>query len=204
MKKILFFLPILLVLYNCSTGEQKEKKSEENTSKKETGQEETPHLDTLFKGIGNLQDVEFTVVAIDQGETAAITITPSGLENSNEAVLAISESKNISFAIEDLDSDGSPELIVFAKVDDLNTDIFAYSTYNKKSMGLINFQENSPEIKTEKAHLIKKEYAVVETTLSRRNTYEKEDGSTYVVQTDYKLVDGEAMKQLIKSKEYQY
>ena len=204
MKKILFFLPLLLVLYNCSTGEEKEKKSEENTSKKVTGKEETPHLDTLFKGKGNLQDVEFTVVAIDQGETAAITITPSGLENSNEALLAISESKNISFAIEDLDSDGSPELIVFAKVDDLNTDIFAYSTYNKKSIGLINFQENSPEIITEKAHLIKKEYAVVETMLSRRNTYEKEDGSTYVVQTDYKLVDGEAMKQLIKSKEYQY
>ncbi|MEZ4936963.1 MAG: hypothetical protein R2799_05165 [Crocinitomicaceae bacterium] len=161
-------------------------------------------IDTLLNSSDSLQGIHFHIVATNEDGITSITISPSGLENFDESFQAITNSKNVSYSIEDLDADGSPELIVIAQLDDLKTDLFAYSTFNKKSMGLINFQENTPELKSEKAHLIKKEYAVVETCLSRRNTYQKEDGSTYVIQTDYKLIEGEAMKQLVKKKEYLY
>ena len=142
---------------------------------------------TTFMKYLTLQDIGFNVSAEEKGGKQEVTIRSMGLEMSDADPIVMSIPGEILDAqIEDLNSDGSPEVVVFSR-DGNRGNVHGVSVNSGKSMSMFYFPplENNPELM--EGFNGNDEFALVETNLVQR--FPIEGGKTR--QIVYELVNGE-------------
>lgn len=157
---------------------------------------------TLFSKILNLQGVGFNVSSVREEGITKLSIFTFGLKEQeyNETMDLIGE-QVVDAEVEDLDSDGSPELVVYTQSDGSGSygQVYAFSVNNLKSMSQVYFPPVSENEQINQGYMGHDEFALVETYLVQRfPIYLEGDPNTNpsggVRQVSYKLVPGEAMK----------
>ena len=104
---------------------------------------------TKFSRVLNLQDVGFNVSSIEKDGKNTLTIFTFGLqEREYNETFNIDGEEVTNVEVEDLNSDGSPELFVFTQSAGSGSygNVYAFSVNNRKSMSQVYFQpttENS-------------------------------------------------------------
>ncbi len=140
-----------------------------------------------------------------------LTIRPSGLEIDNRKVTHQIEGSIITAEAGDLNIDGYPEVLVYLQSDGSGSygSIIGYSVNNGKSISQINLPDLSENPEASKGYMGHDEFGIVESNLVRRFPIYR-DGDTNVQPTggmrqiQYKLVEGEAMRQLVVDKVVEY
>ena len=147
----------------------------------------------------SLQGITFDIHASQQGSMNILIIQPSGLEIDNRPQLHEIDGNVNNAEIEDLNSDGSPEVLVYITSAGSGSygSVIGYSVNNKKSMSQIYFPPITENPEISKGYMGHDEFAIIETTFAQRFPVYKEGDSNSdptggMRQVQYKLVDGEA------------
>ncbi|NVJ87128.1 MAG: hypothetical protein HWE15_12530 [Algoriphagus sp.] len=157
---------------------------------------------TLFSKDLNLQGVGFNVSSVRDEGITKLTIFTFGLKEQeyNETIDLIGE-QVVNAEVEDLDSDGSPELLVYTQSDGSGSygQVYAFSVNNLKSMSQAYFPPTSENPKISQGYMGHDEFALVETYLVQRfpiylDGDPNANPSGGIRQVSYKLIPGEAMK----------
>lgn len=185
-----------VALISCKPN--KKKSTNETTEAKVTKQE----AGATFSKQLELQGVEFTVTAAKEDGFSKMTITTSGLEiQEYNETFDITGSRIVNAEVEDLNSDGSPELLIFTQSDGSGSygEVYAFSVNNLKSMSQVYFPPLAENKQLNKGYMGHDEFAIVETKLVQRFPKYKDGDSNAnpsggLRQVSYKLVDGEASR----------
>ena len=155
----------------------------------------------------SLQNIVFDVNTVRKDGKLILNITPFGLKIDNSKVTHEIEGTVVNAEVEDLNSDGSPELLVYVISRDNHHygNVIGYSVNNGKSMSQIAFPPISENAEAHKVYDGHDEFAIVETTLVRRfKTYASNDDNSKptgnMKQVEYKLKEGEASRKFEISK----
>ena len=152
-----------------------------------------------FEKTLSLQEITFYIHATNAGSINMLTIQPMGLEIDNRLVEHEIDGTVTNAEIEDLNSDGSPEVLVYIQSAGSGSygSVIGYSVNNKKSMSQIYLPDIMDSPEASEGYMGHDEFAIVETTFARRFPVYKEGdtnnnptGGTRQIQ--YKLADGEA------------
>ncbi len=175
---------------------------EVETTEMEVSNNEQTNVPVNFEKTLNLQGVDFQVKATGEGSISNLTITVNGLESNPDPVTMEVEGTIVNAESEDLNSDGSPELLVYTQSAGSGSygSVLGFSTLKKKSMVPINMPDISNNPEASQGYMGHDEFAIVETSLSRRfpvykegDTNDNPTGGTRQIQ--YKLVAGESLPQ---------
>lgn len=167
---------------------------------------------TKFNKVLNLQDVGFNVSTIKKEGKNTLTIFTFGLkEQEYNETIDIEGEVVVNAEVEDLNSDGSPELFVFTQSVGSGSygNVYAFSVNNKKSMSEVYFQPTAENSKINKGYMGHDEFSLIENSLGQRFPIYKE-GDTNAAPTggtrqiSYKLIEGEAMRKLEVDKVSEY
>ncbi len=208
MKNATVFLLALIVVLFLSACQKKMDASvlDRNSKDIDTLAETVPDTDTIssFNRNLNMQNIGFQVKVTGDH----LTIQPSGYELDNTIVTKEIVGMSVTNAeIEDLNSDGFPEILIYLNSDGSGSygTVLAYSSNQNKSMSEISFPSISDNPNANKGYMGHDEFAVVETTLSHRfpiyldgDTNSKPSGKMRQIQ--YKLKDGEASRVFVVDK----
>jgi len=151
---------------------------------------------TSFIRTLSLQDVGFNVSSIEKDGINQLTVFTFGLPHEFNETFSIENEVVLDAEVEDLNVDGSPELIVFTK-NTLNNEgaIHAFSVNNKKSMSMVYFPPTIENDEINAGYGGEDEFAVVETSLVQRfPIFENGSKSGKIRQVEYTLIDGEASR----------
>jgi len=167
---------------------------------------------TQFMKVLNLQEVGFNVSSIAKNGKNMMSIFTFGLGGSeyNES-FNIEGEQVIDAEVEDLNSDGSPELFVYTQSIGSGSygNVYAFSVNNKKSMSQVYFQPTAENNKINKGYMGHDKFSVVENSLAQRfPVYKEKDNNANPTggtrQVSYKLIDGEASRKLVVNKVSEY
>ncbi|AUS06599.1 hypothetical protein [Pseudotamlana carrageenivorans] len=144
---------------------------------------------TLYTKILRLQDIGFNVTAIHKGGETELTVNAFGLnENHGNPQVTSFKGDVVDAQVEDLDSDSSPEVVVFIE-NQGKGNVIAFSTLKKSSMIPIYFPPVSENSKINEGYNGGDEFSLIETTLGQRFPV-----GSKTRQVSYKLKNGEAGK----------
>ena len=162
---------------------------------------------TDFKKTVSYKSISFDITK--SGDT--LTIQPSGFESDNTKVNKTIEGTVSNIEVDDINTDGSPELMIYitsAGSGSYGTAI-GFSGNNNKSMSEITIPSMVDNPKANKGYMGHDEFALVEGTLVQRfpiykegDTNSKPTGGTRQIQ--YKLKNGEASKVFAVDKIIEY
>lgn len=164
-----------------------------------------------FSKTVELHGIKFTVESPNTATGNKVTVTPSGLEATNEAATRDIDGEVYDAEIGDLNVDQSPEVYVYARKSDgdKHASLVAYSANNKKSMSEVSMPAMDPKAKDFAGFNGENEFAVVENSLVQRfpvfdgtGADAKKTGKMRQIQ--YKLRPGEATWQLYPVKVTEY
>lgn len=153
---------------------------------------------TLFSKVLSLQDIGFNISSINDNGKNMLTVYAFGLEQPDQTLTIVIEGEVKNAEVEDLNSDGSPEVVVFTQAPGENQkgNVYGFTTNNKKSMSLISFPSLENKSELAEGYQGHDEFALVETSLVRRfPIYENDRQTGKMRQIFYKLKEGEAMRQ---------
>lgn len=160
---------------------------------------------------GFMQEVSYGKMTFKVTSPAAetnnrATITPKGLQASNEPITIDVKGFVVNVLCDDIDGDDSPEIaIITQETKEEFGRAYVFTTFGKKSVGMVNFSDvaaDSPKLKGYAGH---DQYDFVENTFVRRFPLFTEEGNTGKTrQFQFKLKPGEAMKQLALDKTVDY
>ncbi len=141
-----------------------------------------------------------------------LTIQPVGLEIDNAIVEHVVEGTVINAEVGDLNIDGFPEVLVFIQSSGSGSygSVIGYSVNNGKSMSMIaNLPPVAENSEANSGYMGHDEFAIVESSLIQRfpiykpgDSNAKPTGGTRQVQ--YKLKEGEAMRQFVVDQIVEY
>ena len=159
---------------------------------------------TIFRKNVTLQGISFSIATQKNGMETELTVTPYGLEIDNSAITQNIDGSVVDAEIEDLNSDGSPEVLIYTKSDGSGSygNVIGFSVNNKKSMSQIYFPPITDNKELSKGYMGHDEFTIIETTLAQRFAIYKEGDSNAnptggTRQITYKLVDGEASRKFV-------
>lgn len=182
-----------LLNFYCSGGA-----SLEGSYKRLDGALDKKQIDpTQYSKVLNLQDVGFNVSSKEENGKNQLKIFTFGLPYEYNETFNIGNEIITNVETEDLNSDGSPELVVFTQTNGSNpkANIYAFSVNNKKSMGQVYFRPTEENKQINNGYNGNDEFAIVETSLVQRFPIFKNNTKTgKMKQIEYKLVDGEASR----------
>ncbi len=181
------------LFFYCSGGA-----SVAGTYKKIAGTIDDTQVDkTLFSKVLNLQGIGFNISSIKEDGKNTLTVMPFGLEISNSAVTIEISGVVTNAEIEDLNSDGSPEVLVYTQTEDEGKygNVYGFTTNFKKSMSFIYFPPITENADLKQGYHGHDEFAIVETSLVQRfPIYENGTATGKMRQISYTLKDGEATR----------
>ena len=196
-----------ILYFYCSGGASLEGKY----SKINTKLDEFQIDKTLFSKVLTLQNIGFNISSKKEKNGNILTIFPFGLSIKNDAVTHEIDGTVINAEIEDLNSDGFPEVLIYITSEGSGSygDIIGYSVNNGKSISQISFSPVAENDKLKKGYMGHDEFAIVETTLVQRfPIYRKNDANAEptgkIRQIQYKLKDGEASRIFVVDKVIEY
>ena len=153
---------------------------------------------TSFSKVLRLQDVGFNISSIEKGENNTLTIIPFGLDEDNGPVTLNIYGQVVGAEIEDLNSDGSPEIVVYTQSDGSGSygNVIGYSVNNKKTMSPIFFPSTAENNSINQGYMGHDEFNLIETNLVQRfPIYNPQDSNAEptggIRQISYKLKEGE-------------
>ncbi|RKF02938.1 hypothetical protein C8N26_2585 [Tenacibaculum lutimaris] len=156
---------------------------------------------TIFKKHLILQGIGFNISTKKNEVDTELTVAPYGLEIDNSTITQTIDGSVVGAEIEDLNSDGFPEVVIYTQSDGSGSygNVIGYSVNNGKSVSQIYFPPITENKKLSEGYMGHDEFIIVETTLSQRfPIYTKEDSNANptggIRQINYKLVDGEASR----------
>jgi len=167
---------------------------------------------TSFGSVLNLQDIGFNVSGIKKDGINTLSVSTFGLneQDYNES-FEIPGEQVINAEVEDLNSDGSPDLFVYTQSDGSGSygKVYAFSVNNKKSMSQVYFQPTTENSSINQGYMGHDEFRVVENRLVQRfPIYKTGDSNANPTggtrQISYKMVEGEAMRKLEIDKVAEY
>ncbi len=155
-----------------------------------------------FMKLLELQDHSFEVNAIQEGDTTTITMKSSGPDTNFEPVEAQIQGVVTDAEIEDLNSDGFPEVYIYAVAISEKKEgiLVAYSSNQGKSLSQISVPALETVEGAADGYTGGDEFRVVETTVVQR--YPVGEGKTRQIQ--WKLEPGEATWVLVADKVTEY
>jgi len=161
---------------------------------------------TLF-----LQNIGFDISTTGKGSIQQLTIQPFGLKTDNKKISMEIEGAVTNAEIEDLNSDGFPEILIYTVSAGSGSygNVIGYSVNAGKSMSQIYFPPIADNPKANKGYMGHDEFAIVETSLVQRfKTYNDGDTNSNptgnIRQIQYKLKDGEASRKFVVDKITEY
>jgi hypothetical protein len=196
----------IITILGCKPKTEKST-TEENTiehssTKKTTIQEKYSFHKTL-----TLQTISFEIKTTGEGAIRKLTIQPKGLEIDNRIIEIELDGQVIDAEIEDLNSDGFPEILIYTISAGSGSygNVIGYSINNGKSISQIYFPELSENKEASKGYMGHDEFAIVETSLVRRfPIYKSEDSNSNPTggtrQIAYTLKNGEASRLFVITK----
>jgi len=212
LKTILITLVGALTIIACKNDQRKS-----NTEK--TGIDEISSTDKpsqveqkiVFQKTLTLQNISFDIQTTGQGSISEVTIQPKGLEIDNQKITLELDGQIVNAEIEDLNSDGFPEILIFTISAGSGSygNVLGYSVNNGKSISQIYFPELSENKEANSGYMGHDEFAIIETSLARRFPIYK-DGDTNNNPTGgtrqilYKLKNGEASRLFVIDKISEY
>ncbi len=174
-------------------------------------EEVTNVVKALFNKVLTHKNINFKISTKKEGDSNILTIVPSGLSITNETVTHKIDGTITGAEIEDLDSDGFPEVLIYTNSYGSGSygNLIGYSVNNGKSMSQIYLAPIAENNKVNKGYMGHDEFAIVETSLVQRfPIYKKGDtnanptGGTRQIQ--YKLKDGENSRVFVIDKVVEY
>ncbi len=169
-----------------------------DTYQKIDGDLDTAQIDkTSFNKILMLQGIGFNISAIENNSKNTLTMSPFGLSVSNDPVTIEINGEVMDAEIEDLNSDGSPDVLVYTQTKDANAFgyVYGFTTNSKKSMSFIYFPPVLENKELKPGYEGHDKFAIVETSLVQRFPIYKNGKPTGKTrQISYKLKDGEATR----------
>lgn len=155
----------------------------------------------------SMQQIGFEVSTTGGGSIQELTIKPFGLKIDNSTIKIEVDGFVTKAEIEDLNSDGFPELLVYTASAGSGGygNVIGYSVNNGKSMSSIYFPPVSENPKASIGYMGHDEFAIVETNLVQRfRIYNEGDSNSSptgnIRQIQYKLVNGEAGRKFVIDK----
>lgn len=197
-----------LLYFFCNGGA-----SIEGTYKKIADELDQEQIDpTEFFKVLRLQGIGFTISSVKEDGKTLLSIFTFGLERREfNETLNLDGEKVIDAEVEDLNSDGSPELFIYTQSEGSGSygHVYAFSVNNKQSMSQVYFQPTEENTSINKGYMGHDEFSVVETRLSQRFPIYKEGDSNAnptggTRQITYRLIEGEAMRKLAVDKITEY
>lgn len=169
---------------------------EHSVSEENSGEEKTSFYKTL-----TLQHISFEIKSTGEGSIRELIIQPKGLEIDNNLIKIELDGEVINAEIEDLNSDGFPEILIYTISAGSGSygNVIGYSVNNGKSISQIYFPEITENEEASKGYMGHDEFAIVETNLVRRFPIYKEGDTNNnptggTRQVSYKLINGEASR----------
>lgn len=164
--------------------------------------DETQIDKTKFSKVLNLQDVGFNISSIEKNGATQLSISTFGLPNEFNETQNINNQIVVNAEVDDLDADGSPELVVFTKDSSNKENVYAYSVNNKKSMSAVYFQPTVENNKINAGYKGQDKFTLMEGNLVQRfPVFENNVETKKIRQVTYKLLNGEASKKFEVSKQ---
>ncbi|MGB5316682.1 MAG: PliI family lysozyme inhibitor of I-type lysozyme [Robiginitalea sp.] len=202
LKTIMIILIGVFIMIGCKNEKGKVSQEQiENTELSGAGNSGEEEQIIGFQKILTLQDITFDITTIGDGSVSELTIEPTGLEIENQKIALEIEGQVVNAEIEDLNSDGFPEILIYTVSAGSGSygDVIAYSVNNGKSISQIYFPDISENKEAGMGYMGHDEFAVVETSLVRRfPIYKSGDSNSNPTggtrQIQYKLQDGEASR----------
>lgn len=154
-----------------------------------------------------LQNISFDVKTTGEGSICQLSIQPKGLEIDNQNIALEIDGKVVNAEIEDLNSDGFPEILIYTISAGSGSygNVIGYSVNNGKSISQIYFPDISDNKEASNGYMGHDEFYIIETRLARKfpvykngDTNTNPTGGTREIQ--YKLKDGEASRLFVIDK----
>lgn len=165
----------------------------------------------VFQKMLNFQNIGFDISTTGNGSLQQLSIKPYGLELDNSEILTEIEGSVVNAEIEDLNSDGFPEVLIYTVSAGSGSygNVIGYSVNNGKSISQIYFPPIADNQEANKGYMGHDEFAIVETNLIQRfQTYNEDDTNNnptgMIRQLQYKLKDGEASRKFVLDKIVEY
>jgi len=162
---------------------------------------------TVFVKYLSLQNISFEIRSTGEGSIQHLTIQPSGLKRVNEKISLEVVGTIVNAEIEDLNSDGFPEVLIYTVSAGSGSygNVIGYSVNNGKSISQIHFPNIADNAKANNGYMGHDEFTIIETHLAQRfQTYKLNDTNSSPTgnmrQILYKLTDGEASRQFVVDK----
>lgn len=161
----------------------------------------------IFQKFLTLQNISFDISTKKVKYGQVLTIKPFGLSVDNKKVELAIDGIVTGAEIEDLNSDGFPEVLVYTQSAGSGSygDVIGYSVNKGKSISRISFPKISENKNANKGYRGHDEFSVLETTLAHRfpvyaegNTNAQATGK--IRQIEYQLKDGEASRFFVVKK----
>ena len=158
----------------------------------------TARAEGTFKEKFSYGTLHFIVEATNKGSINQLSITPSGLTNSNEIITKEIEGSVTGARVLDIDNNGFPEVFVWFNSAGSGSygDLVAYAVNKGKSMTEVYFPQLLEDPQNRKGYMGHDEFEIIEGSLVRRFPLYKEGDSNFKAtgkmrQLQYKLVPGE-------------
>jgi hypothetical protein len=161
-----------------------------------------PVQPTPFSQVARYEDkLSFSVSSPQLAEKNTLLIVPSGFTASNDSILMDIEGTVLKAESVDINGDNSPELLVVTQDASKKGYAYVFSGNKNKSVSQVNIQDAETTKGALDGYQGEDDYALVESVLARRfPIYEGGSKTGKTRQIQYKLKNGEAMKQLIVDK----
>ncbi|WP_428742046.1 PliI family lysozyme inhibitor of I-type lysozyme [Tenacibaculum sp.] len=159
---------------------------------------------TIFNKHLNLQGIGFNITTKRNDIETELTVAPYGLEIDNTPFTQIIDGSVVDAEIEDLNSDGSPEVLIYTQSGGSGSygNVIGFSVNNKKSMSSIYFPPITENKELSKGYMGHDRFTLIETTLTQHFPIYKEEDSNVnptggVRQIIYHMIDGEASRKFV-------
>ena len=158
-----------------------------------------------------LQNIGFDINTTANGTNQLLSIQPTGLKIDNREITMDLEGSVVNAEVEDLNSDGFPELLIYTKSSNNGgqSHVIGFSVNNGKSLSSIYFPPISENPQAYDGYHGEDEFSIVETTLVQRFKTYKMEGSILKPtglyrQIQFKMMDGEAGRKFVIDKTIEF
>lgn len=186
-----------LIIIGCKNEPKKTKTLQSNVKETST----TVEQQISFHKILTSQHTSYDIKTSGEGSIRQLSIQPKGLEINNEKIVLEIEGQVVNAEIEDLNSDGFPEILIYTIAAGSGSygNVIGYSENNGKSLSQIYFPEIANNEEASVGYMGHDEFSIIETSLIQKfPIYKKGDSNSNPTggtrQIHYKLIDGEASR----------
>jgi hypothetical protein len=162
---------------------------------------------SVFNKTLALQNIGFEITTTGKGSIQNLVVWPFGLETDNRKIEMEVDGQVINAEIEDLNSDGYPEVLIYSVSAGSGSygNVIGFSVNNGKSISEIYLPDIMENPEASKGFMGHDEFAIVETSLVRRfRIFNEGDVNSNPTgnyrQIQYKLVDGENSRKFVIDK----